>query len=93
MQETDLKLSQLEAVVNALAEQMNADNSACQDEDKGRGRQMLVLTICDDGSGSVGYRHLGMKEVEDCFDFHDAAQLAQVLHDMGTEVEDDRPAS
>lgn len=93
--DTTLTREKLEAVVDALVEVVGSWNDAAQDEDLGRSNDLLILTLADDGSGSVGRRrpdYLGpdgqvVRDVEDWHEFADVDGLVRVLRDEGIEVE------
>lgn len=86
---------QLEAVHEALTEIIDSWNDAAADEDRGRSNDALVLTLDDDGSGSLGRRvrawEYGVPDsVEDLYDFRDVGELLDVLANReGVELEPD----
>ena len=79
--------TQLEAVWEALVEIVDSWNDAAADEDRGRSNDRICLTLCDDGSGSLGRRSWGIEAVEDWHDFADLDGLLKVFVDQGVEIE------
>lgn len=78
---------QLEAVYDELVSNVGSTNRAVADEDRGPGCQMLVLSIADDGSGSIGQRHPSDAAVQDWYAFDNFEDLVQVLKNVGVEFE------
>lgn len=80
-----MKADQIEPLLNALAEIIDSWNDAQYDGDRGRGNNAITLTVYDDGSGRIGARRSHDDQVEDLYDFNDAAQLADILEQEGVE--------
>lgn len=72
----------LESVVDGLAELIGEWNQAAEDGDRGAANDALVLTIMDDGSGSLGKRGWG-GTVDEIHQFDNAEHLAQLLGNEG----------
>jgi hypothetical protein len=73
--------SQLEAVHDMLAELIGSWNNAAAREDRGPPNNAIVLTVSDDGSGSIGRRRSGEDTVEDFHAFRDVDELVKVLEE------------
>lgn len=85
--------AQLEAVIEELVAIVDSWNDAQADDDRGRGNDGIVLSLWDDGSGTIGRRRFGIggepDDFEDWHDFADLEGLIGVLGAEGTELEED----
>lgn len=71
---------ELGAVVETMADVADSWNDAAADGDRGRGNDQIVISVFDDGSGSIGKRSWN-GEVEDLARFDDAAALVKIFEE------------
>lgn len=70
---------QLEAVHDALTQLIDSWNDAAADEDRGRSNDGLVLTVFDDGSGTIGRRKWATEGESVLLIFDDFEELSKSL--------------
>lgn len=75
--------SQLEAVIDALAQLAESYNEPA-DEEHGWGNDPICLSIWGDGSGTIGRRR-SPHEFEDIHEFDTFGELVKVLQNEGVE--------
>jgi hypothetical protein len=81
--------SQLEAVIDAMAEIAAETNDAMEDGDRGRGNKLMALVIAEDGSGQLGQLDPHTKEFTAHYDFTNRWMAVKAFMSEGTEIEAD----